>query len=1072
MRIERVQVYGFGEWQDVEWQFEPGLNVILGRNEAGKTTVMAFVRAVLFGFERRSAQALHLRYEPRGGGGYGGAVTLVDAAGARYRIERTGTSRSAGDVRVYLPDGTTGGEEQVHLLLGKMNDKVFKNIFAFGLTELQQLETLQTEEVNGFLYRAGTGSGLSILQVQKKLEGLEESYFKKGGKSKQLKLLTTGKSLEREQDTILDLQRENETYNRCVRDLQAVEGRIDEQTRLVEAGEERVKRQDVLLQQEETYEAWREQERRLQALPVIAEFPQDGVARLEQLLERRREVEAEIEGLTARERKESAVLDGLVVREDVLAAQEQILRLRDQVPLVRDRVQSLREQSVRIEALDGALAQFRRVTGLDWEEERIAAFDFSFAHKQALQEQAEQERSLREAGNGWALRERELREKAEDLQKREGELLERQEALPKVMSDEERVQAEDALNWLREQLPRAESLRQSQEHLAEQISRDEELLGGTGRTAAKSTFRMGQSGRSDAKPSFAMEKWVLAALAVLLPLILLVLGSLLPALIVFLVLGALAALKWRTPAPGKASSGDRASMLRETLAGNRAHFERLRREQDDLQAQAARLLAPHGLAFVRESLRTLEERLRRDDERRQDRQRWEEQWRDLIRDQDVQDLAVARLNRDKDAHRRERDAWQASWTSWLSERGLPTEWTPSLTEQTLPEIEKARDAVRQKREGAKLAAGWRDFVDNLEREARTLAERLGDKAAFSTDLSAIIHKLSSCLQDEERKASQRAHLTDKLSTVRDALQEKQNLLRAHLDAQAQLFRSADAADEETFRRRAAQFAERTRRLDERDRLHAILLRSAGGEAAWVKFCAEMEAADADQRREALTAEKVRLAELRAVLQGLQEEKGSLKQKLSSLETSERLSEARQNHRQLTARLEREADEWSVYAVARHLLQRTMGIYEREKQPAVIKRAADYFRRLTEGRYTGVYVPLGDKRIEVERQDGHRFEPAYLSRGTVEQLYLAMRFALVHEYRQSVALPLVLDDIFVNFDPERTKAALRTLVEIAGEQQILFFTCHPHISGCLREMRAEHHLLSFESSEHAKTPYSV
>ena len=146
-------------------------------------------------------------------------------------------------------------------------------------------------------------------------------------------------------------------------------------------------------------------------------------------------------------------------------------------------------------------------------------------------------------------------------------------------------------------------------------------------------------------------------------------------------------------------------------------------------------------------------------------------------------------------------------------------------------------------------------------------------------------------------------------------------------------------------------------------------------------------------------------------------------------------------------------------MARHLLQRTMQVYEREKQPAVIKRAADYFRQLTEGRYTNVYVPLGDKRIEVERRDGHRFEPAYLSRGTVEQLYLAMRFALVHEYRQQVDLPLVLDDIFVNFDPERTQAALRTLADIAEEGQILFFTCHPHIAGHCLELNLQHRTLN-------------
>ena len=55
--------------------------------------------------------------------------------------------------------------------------------------------------------------------------------------------------------------------------------------------------------------------------------------------------------------------------------------------------------------------------------------------------------------------------------------------------------------------------------------------------------------------------------------------------------------------------------------------------------------------------------------------------------------------------------------------------------------------------------------------------------------------------------------------------------------------------------------------------------------------------------------------------------------------------------------------------------------------------------------------------------------------------------LVREFaRRGIELPVVMDDLFVNFDEERTIAAVEYLAEVASEgQQILFFTCHQHLA---------------------------
>ena len=70
------------------------------------------------------------------------------------------------------------------------------------------------------------------------------------------------------------------------------------------------------------------------------------------------------------------------------------------------------------------------------------------------------------------------------------------------------------------------------------------------------------------------------------------------------------------------------------------------------------------------------------------------------------------------------------------------------------------------------------------------------------------------------------------------------------------------------------------------------------------------------------------------------------------------------------------------------------------------------------------------------------ESGFLSRGTVDQLYLALRLALCDMLLSGdEPCPIVLDDALINFDDTRMGYALDVLREIAQRRQILLFTCH-------------------------------
>ena len=66
MKIEKLIIYGFGKHEQVTVNLGPGINVLYGLNEAGKTTIQQFILHILFGFPQKNSALL--RYEPKSGG--------------------------------------------------------------------------------------------------------------------------------------------------------------------------------------------------------------------------------------------------------------------------------------------------------------------------------------------------------------------------------------------------------------------------------------------------------------------------------------------------------------------------------------------------------------------------------------------------------------------------------------------------------------------------------------------------------------------------------------------------------------------------------------------------------------------------------------------------------------------------------------------------------------------------------------------------------------------------------------------------------------------------------------------
>ncbi|MFH1130441.1 MAG: AAA family ATPase, partial [Pseudomonadota bacterium] len=183
MLITDLHVDGFGQFANFRLEgLGPRMNLIVGPNEAGKTTLHAFMRAVLYGFpDGRSRQNTYL---PTGGGPYGGVLILQTEKG-RHVIRRVLDSRTRTILSITLPDGTEGNERDLEKILGGHSEQVFSTVFSFGLEALYDADSL--ESVSDRIYSTGLGLGnVSLPDIERVIEKERGEIFKPRGRGQRM----------------------------------------------------------------------------------------------------------------------------------------------------------------------------------------------------------------------------------------------------------------------------------------------------------------------------------------------------------------------------------------------------------------------------------------------------------------------------------------------------------------------------------------------------------------------------------------------------------------------------------------------------------------------------------------------------------------------------------------------------------------------------------------------------------------------------------------------------------------------------------------------------------------------
>ena len=184
--------------------------------------------------------------------------------------------------------------------------------------------------------------------------------------------------------------------------------------------------------------------------------------------------------------------------------------------------------------------------------------------------------------------------------------------------------------------------------------------------------------------------------------------------------------------------------------------------------------------------------------------------------------------------------------------------------------------------------------------------------------------------------------------------------------------------------------------------------------------------------------------------GMNRRYGELKQTLAQARGAHRLDELKLEQQQLLTRQEESARAYATLLLARRMLQAAIATWESKSQPEVYRQASRYLSLMTDGHWEKVSISPEGKLQVVDAARTAR-EPVHLSLGTRQQLYLALRIALLQQADNvGRAIPVFADDILVNFDARRRRGAARALAELARTRQVVLFTCHEEVVKALRK----------------------
>ncbi|MBP3040454.1 AAA family ATPase [Bacillaceae bacterium Marseille-Q3522] len=352
-------------------------------------------------------------------------------------------------------------------------------------------------------------------------------------------------------------------------------------------------------------------------------------------------------------------------------------------------------------------------------------------------------------------------------------------------------------------------------------------------------------------------------------------------------------------------------------------------------------------------------------------------------------------------------------------------------------IEQFKAAVKEQTRLSGELAALTTVIQEWTRTIKGLAATFSEKT-FSSHVEAS-HFLQKKLQEEKERLQQYHEISRQLLALEDEIQQIQLEKDKIAEEIMAILAEAGAGNAEEYRELAKQQTHKEELIEKRKTMELQIKLSGLSKEELNEFT--VKAANEDD----ILGVEDEIKKYEAQLLDRQEKQADVKYKLAVLEEGTSYSELLHQFQQQKDELRKEVLEWFHFAIANQILENTVAIYKQKRLPQMLKQAEKYFAFLTEQQYVHIFPHEEQSGFSVERNDQLFFEASELSQATKEQLYTALRLALITTIYQHVELPVFIDDSFVNFDKKRGKKVMELFFDSLTEKQIFLFTCHENFT---------------------------
>jgi uncharacterized protein YhaN len=992
---------------------------------------------------------------------------------------------------VTLGDGTTGGEELLHKLLGGLSADLFRSLFAFGLSELQELRTLQSDEISGYLYSAGLGiSGSTIMEAQRKLAAQADGLYKPRGRNQEINLLL--KELEELDQQIRRSKERIGEYDRLLEERRSKEQLIAEQAL---RKQELRKELDELTVGSKARSSWirlRQIAEELQELPEWEAFPENAAARLEALENELALCKEEESRLHLKQQGYRTELQAIVLNDKLLVYKSELNGLLEEASVYKESGRSMTELEAELSNLKLEVARLLRQLDERWETGTLAAFPVSISLRERVRSYRVQFAELQERMRRLNGEQESLGLQIDRIQEtvagQERELQNSNSTLLKALaiSGSKRVEAEDpagALNRIARDFAQWRMLRTERGHLLERSAdrerHREELL----ESSARAGLQAAQRQRLLAFLTLGAAILLAAALGWnsqgLLAGTVLVIGA---GIFLYLYLSnshrAQNTSQRNSPEnTDKSSTSDNDKVL--------ALEQQLKAYENNLQILAGKWLGVQEAAAAKENgtfrssfqsssqaaapssqndnwskvLQWLEASL---EDLRQEAEQYRHQSGELERKQDklrdsrthLQTLMKQddQLVTDLQEQEGQLDRLQTEWNEWAQSLGFTGQLSPDALLESLQLVERGHENLRRQAQFEAKITAHQQLMHRFESD---IAAYLGPNT--SKEPVQALNRWKEQEQEQMRLLSEQKNLHHQLAQIEQEQQLLEERNKRASDKLIDLLKEASADHGDQLRHNQSKAERRLKLLEEQRHLIGTMEALAG--SAFLPKLKTLLEETGDDELERLSAEiTIQIEALEEETNEWREQTGRFASEIEKLELGTEHTDKLQKLEEYRASIQQLVDQYAAVSFASLLLKKARDIYERDRQPGVLIRASAYFEQMTQGQYSGIKAPFGEQKLVAMHHSGRTLDTGYLSRGTAEQLYLSMRFALAEEYAGKAVLPLIMDDILVNFDEHRMESCLQVIKELSQRHQILLFTCHVHVRDAAKRLISEHRLI--------------